>query len=112
MGTVNRSADSGRLRCVWSVMFTFETYLPLVLMKNHDVLRSRHLFTSCHSAGKMSITYPPELLPVAAPGDEAEVLVCDGASVWKVTPANRGNQPGTNYPAFVGIPSINGPKFS
>jgi hypothetical protein len=46
----------------------------------------------------MSVTYPPDLLPVASPEDEAEVLVCDGAAMWLVPRPNRENQPRTVYP--------------
>jgi hypothetical protein len=50
----------------------------------------------------MDITYPPELLPIASSDDEAEVLVRDGAAMFRVPNPNRGNQTGTRYIAFEG----------
>jgi hypothetical protein len=33
----------------------------------------------------MSVTYPPELLPIASPDDEAEVIVCDGDEQYRIS---------------------------
>jgi hypothetical protein len=37
----------------------------------------------------MSVTYPPELLPISSPDDEAEVIVCDADGAWVVDSSER-----------------------
>jgi hypothetical protein len=89
LGSIYSSADRLGLRFIRPKMLTVELNLPLTSVKYDKVLRASHWPSPCDSqqnyrietsmsgaSDGATITYPPEMLPRALAGDEAEVIVC------------------------------------